>query len=108
MSTIPQKVPMRIIQAIEQEKLSKHHIIYYDIEHGWVCQQRDDAFINSLSTPAENNSSTNLPSIAHPLEELGPFGRSKNFDDCEKIIPLDLYICRCSTNRSFIIYHRRY
>jgi hypothetical protein len=82
MATIMQKVSTKMIQAIEQEKLSTDHIIYYDIQHGWVCQQRDDILINSISKSTEQNTSMNLTNRVRPLEKLGPFGRfniSDNF-----------------------------
>jgi hypothetical protein len=75
MATIIQKLPIKIIQAIEKEKLSTNHVIYYDIEHGWVCQQRDDTLINSITKSIEQKTSTELVNEARPLEKLGPFGR---------------------------------
>jgi hypothetical protein len=81
MTTIAKKLSKRIMKAIEEVQLSKDHIIYYDLKLGWVCQQRDDAFIDSLSEPVENNSSTNLVNEVNPLEKLGPFGRSKTVDN---------------------------
>ena len=76
MVTIAQELPKRIINAIEEIDFAKNHIIYYDRRLGWVCQQRDGAFIDSLSEPVVvDDSSTNLTNEARPLEKLGPFGR---------------------------------
>jgi len=78
METIIRKIPTRIIQAIEEEELSTNYMIYHDNEHGWVYQQRDDAF-------------TKLANEVHPLEKLGPFGRFDIFYNYEKT-RRDLYV----------------
>jgi hypothetical protein len=75
MTTTIELLPANIIQAIKQEKLSRNHVIYYDVEHGWVCQQGDNTFINSIPNLIEQNADTNLYDNTRPLEELGPFGR---------------------------------
>jgi len=93
MEKIIQKLPTRIIQTIEQEKLSTNHIIYYDIEHGWVYQQRDDTLISSTPKSIENNASKKLENEVRPLEKLGPFGRFV-FHNYEKIICHQICIFR--------------
>jgi len=94
MEKITQKLPTRIIQTIEQEKLSTNHIIYYDIEHGWVYQQRDDTLISSTAKSIENNASKKLENEVYPLEKLGPFGRFDIFSNYEKIICHQIFIFR--------------
>ena len=81
MATTTRKLPKRIVKAIEEVEILKNHIIYYDLKLGWVCQQRDDAFIDSLSESVEDNLSTNLTNEVRPLEKLGPFGRFNIVDN---------------------------
>jgi len=94
MAKIIRKLPKRIIQAIEQENLSANHVIYYDIDHGWICQQQDDALIDSIPKSIEQNTSTKLSNEFCPLEKLGPFGRFDNFHNYEEKIYHQIYIFR--------------
>lgn len=79
MSKIIRKIPSTIIQAIEQDRLPRDHIIYYDTEHGWVYQQRDETLSSSIPKLIEESTSTKLAEDVFPLEKLGPFGKSSYF-----------------------------
>jgi hypothetical protein len=75
MTTSIQELPIRIVQAIEQERLSTNHVIYYDVQHGWICQQRDNTSVNPIPKLNEQNAYTGLDDNIQPLEKLGPFGK---------------------------------
>ena len=96
MPRIIQKVSREMIQAIEGERLSRDQIIYYDNEHGWIYQQRDDDFINSVSRAMEENSQNDLEN--RPLEKLGPFGKFRLFDNYGEKTCDQIHIFRYKTN----------
>jgi hypothetical protein len=75
MATSIKRVPIRIVQAIEEEKLSTDHVIYYNTKDGWIYQRRDERFVSSIQNSNEQNTDTSSLDNVRPLERLGPFGR---------------------------------
>lgn len=70
-----QRVPEKVIQAIEQVKLPKDQVLYHDVKRGWVSEKQNDALNNLTTTKTADNTSSDSSNYAYPLESLGPFGK---------------------------------
>ena len=95
-----QNVSIRLLEGIQQENLSRNHVIYYDDQYGWVYRQRDDAFNSFASTTNRNDTHIAPTDDARPLENLGPFGNVHLIDQYEEKTSDSMNEFRYKTNKN--------
>ncbi|CAF3740142.1 unnamed protein product [Rotaria sordida] len=81
-----QKVPTRILNAINGENLSSDTVIFYKEDQGWVYKRCDVDLIDQ--TLARR---TNLDDDIRPLESLGPFGTRPTNVSIAILLGTDMY-----------------